>query len=58
MAANGLPSITIGEGFEYLKFHDNNVSKMVKKVYQALSIHENSAFFEPIFRKGKKIWKM
>lgn len=57
MAANGLPSITIGEGFEYLKFHDNNVSKMVKKVYQALSIHENSAFFEPIFRKGKKFGK-
>ncbi|CAG8439085.1 4376_t:CDS:2 [Diversispora eburnea] len=53
VGAQGLPTLTIGKGFEYLKLHDNNVSKMVKNVYQVLSIHEKSVFFEPISRKNE-----
>ncbi|CAG8439096.1 4377_t:CDS:1 [Diversispora eburnea] len=48
VGAQGLPSLTIGQGFEYLKLHDNNVSKLVKNAYQVLAIHEKSVFFEPI----------
>ncbi|RHZ74837.1 hypothetical protein Glove_219g4 [Diversispora epigaea] len=57
VGATGLPSITIGKGFEYLKLHDNNVSKIVKNAYQVIGIHEKSVFFEPISRKNEEYEK-
>ncbi|RHZ74768.1 hypothetical protein Glove_219g27 [Diversispora epigaea] len=48
VGACGIPSLTIGKGLEYLRLHNNNISKIVKNVYQVLSIHEKSSFFEPI----------
>ncbi|RHZ74819.1 hypothetical protein Glove_219g18 [Diversispora epigaea] len=55
VSAHGLPSLTIGKGFEYHELHDNDLSN-VRNAYQALSIHEKSVFFEPISisRKGKE----
>ncbi|RHZ74773.1 hypothetical protein Glove_219g22 [Diversispora epigaea] len=47
VGAHGFPSFTIVKGIEY-KLYDNDISKCVKNVYQVLSIHEKSAFFDPI----------
>lgn len=56
VGAHGLPEITIENGFEYVKFYDQNVSKIVKNAYQALSIHEDLSAFTPcrIFKLDRR----
>ena len=47
VGAHGLAGYEIGEGFKYLEFYDLIVPKIVKFAFQALAIHERTAFFEP-----------
>ncbi|GBB89764.1 hypothetical protein RclHR1_16560005 [Rhizophagus clarus] len=47
VGAHGLPGYEIGEGFEYLEFHDETVPDIVNFACQALAIHERVSFFEP-----------
>jgi uncharacterized protein (DUF2235 family) len=56
VGSHGLPSLKVDKGFEYLKFHDQNISKKVKNAYQVLAINERSAFFEPcrMFRRCRR----
>ncbi|CAG8677161.1 12057_t:CDS:1 [Funneliformis caledonium] len=47
VGAHGIPTYTIGKGFEYLKFYDQNVSNVVHNACQVLSIHERLILLEP-----------
>ena len=59
VGAYGLPTITVGKGFEYLQLHDLTISTNVQNVYQALSIHEKLSLFEPcrVFRNNEECGK-
>jgi hypothetical protein len=47
VGAFGIPTYTIGRGFDYLKLHNQNISNVVRHARQALAIHEKISFFEP-----------